>query len=608
MPIDLGEDAGLLKRLRNRALFISIAFAFLTVIIVGRLWSLQVLRADYFTELCEQNRIRIVIDEAPRGMVFDRNGEQIVGNKPSFDVVVDRGNRSAFASLEHFIQLANIPERKTANALRTKNSYRTVSAIQDVGLEALSILEEHRVDLPGLEVATRPKRRYVEPTLACHTIGYLGEATKAEIERSDGRIKLGDRMGRSGVELLLDNYLRGSDGRRLVETNAMGRVLRTLRRAEMAIPGKDVQLTIDLELQEAIEEFFDVRKGAIVVIAPKTGEVLAIVSRPAYDLDAFQGGVSAADWRSLRDDPDSPMSNRCISGQYPPGSTFKPVVALAALQTGAIKSDELIGCSGVMRLGPDEFHCGRRTGHGEIPLRDAIIYSCNIFFYRTGLACGIGPIAWAARQLGLGAKTQFELSGEMPGYIPAEKNYRDYWPGDVVSAAIGQGRILVTPIQMAVAFSAIANGGEVLQPHVISRVISPEKEEILSFGSRVLKETSIDPSYLALVRDALAGVVNEKGGTGWRARLDFPKVAGKTGTAQVVPRVEDEDATLDDIPYERRPHSWFVGFAPADDPEIAFAVLVEHGGSGGHAAATFAGKVVRAAFPVHDLEGTQSDD
>ncbi len=602
MPVDLGEDENLLNQLRKKARFVFIAFMVFATVIVGRLWFLQVLRADYYTELCEQNRIRIVIDEAPRGVIFDRKNRTLVGNRPSYEVLVDRGNPSAFSSLNRFSRMAGIPEARIDRVSRVKNSGRTASAIRDIGFEALSILEEHRVDLPGLEVAIRPKRRFLKPTFACHVIGYLGEATKGEIERSEGRIRLGDRMGRSGVELVLDEYLRGSDGRRLVETNAMGRILRTLRRAENPVPGDNVVLTLDLGLQSAIEEFFDVRKGAVVVMAPESGEILAMVSRPAYDLDTFQGEISAADWRKLKDDPDTPMNNRCVAGQYPPGSTFKVFVALAALQSGAITIDEQLDCAGVMKLGNKEFHCWKEAGHGELSVGPAIVHSCNIFFYRAGLACGIGPIAYMARQFGLGTPTGFDVRCEMPGHIPTDQDSPDYWPGDIASVSIGQSRILVTPLQMAVAFSALVNGGRLLRPFIVSRVATPEGEELKRFRPRVKGQVSVAPEHIRAVREALLGVVNQKGGTGWRARVEFPKVAGKTGTAQVMQRIDDEETTLEDIPYERRAHAWFAGYAPADNPEMVFVVLVEHGGAGGHAAATFARRIVEAAFPKHDLK------
>ncbi len=603
MPIDLGEDASLLRRLRRKSGLVFIAFVIFSTLIAARLWFLQVVKADYYTELSEQNRIRIVVDEAPRGLILDREGRQLLGNRPSFDVLVDGASRAASDSLKSFSRMAGIPENDIVQVSRGKMRGRTVRAVRDVSFKALSVLEEHRLDLPGLEVAIRPKRRFIDPTLACHLVGYLGEATKPEIERSGGSIKLGDKMGRSGIELFMDECLRGSDGRRLVETNAMGRILRTLKRAEKPVAGNNVVLTLDMELQSAIERFFDVRKGAVVVMRPRTGEILAMVSRPAFDLAAFESQISTDDWQKLRDDPDAPMNNRCVAGQYPPGSTFKLFVALAALQSQAITMDKQFKCTGVMQLGDGEFHCWKKHGHGELSIGPAIVHSCNIFFYKTALACGIGAIANMAREFGFGSPTGFEVSHEESGYIPTAQDFPNYWPGDVVAASIGQGRILVTPLQMAVALCALVNGGHVLRPFVIWRTESPDRDVLKRFGPRIVGHISVDARYIKLVRDALFGVVNRKGGTGWRARLDFPKIAGKTGTAQVVQRVDDEETILEDIPYERRPHSWFVGYAPADEPEIAFAVLVEHGGAGGHAAAVLAKKIVAAAFQEYDLEG-----
>ncbi|MBN2209269.1 MAG: penicillin-binding protein 2 [Candidatus Coatesbacteria bacterium] len=602
MPVDLGEDADLLSRLRKRSQFVFGAFLVFVTIIIGRLWFLQVLRADYYTELCEQNRIRIVTDEAPRGAVFDRESRKLVWNQPSYEVLVNRDNRLASESLFRFSRLAGIPEERITDVLKTKNNGRTATVVRDISRKVLSILEEHRVELPGLEVAIRPKRRFLRPTFACHVIGYLAEAQRGEIERSEGRIRLGDRIGRSGIELLLDEYLRGIDGRRVVEKNAMGRILRTLGRAEKPVPGNNVVLTLDLDLQSAIEESFDVRKGAVVVMDPRSGEILAMVSRPAYDLEAFQGEVSAADWTRLKEDLDTPMNNRCAAGQYPAGSTFKVFVALAALQSGAITTDTRFNCSGTMNLGDAIFHCWKEGGHGDLSVEQGLVHSCNIFFYKTGLACGIGNIARTARQFGLGTPTGFDVTREMSGYIPADGDLTRYRAGDTISASIGQGIILVTPLQMAVAFSALVNGGTVLKPLVVSRVSTPEGTIIKEFHPSAKGHISVDPKHVATVRDALFGVVNREGGTGWRARLASPKVAGKTGTAQVVQRVDNEETALEDIPYGRRPHSWFVGYAPAENPEIVFVVLVEHGGPGGQAAATFAKKIAEAAFADYDLK------
>ncbi|MBN2209736.1 MAG: penicillin-binding protein 2 [Candidatus Coatesbacteria bacterium] len=599
MPIDFGEDAQLLERLRRKMRLVFALFLVSATVILGRLWFLQVLNAATYTKLCEQNRIRIVEDKAPRGLILDRYGERIVSNRPSYDIQVDMGNKQAAESLRAFVELAEIPAFKMTRTPYKIAGSRTVSAIEDVSFSTLSILEEHRLSLPGLEVAVRPMRRYGDPTLACHVVGYLGEATKTEIARSEGALKLGDKTGRSGIEAAFDESLRGKSGSRLVETNALGRVLQTLRTAGEPQQGNSVVLTIDLELQREVEELLQARKGAVVVLNPHSGEVLAMVSKPVFSLDAFEGMMSSDQWRSLRDDPDTPLNNRCLTGQYPPGSTFKIVVALAGLESQSISVDTEYTCLGYMRLGDSEFRCWKEGGHGEMSLHDAIAQSCNVFFYRTGLQTGIAPIAEMARRFGLGEATGFAISREATGHIPSEKEFSRYYAGDVVSASIGQGTILVTPLQMAVAFSALVNGGKVMRPYIVSRIMSPTGKALKRFGPLVRRQVSVSPELLQVVRSGLFSVVNDNG-TGWRAKVRYPAVAGKTGTAQVVQRVDNEEMTLEEIPYDRRPHSWFVGYAPAEHPEICFAVIVEHGGGGGGEAATCAGKIVRAAFS--DLE------
>lgn len=593
MPVAFGEDEYILERYRRRS---RVALGLLlvgAVAIIARLWFLQVIRGGYYLRLSEQNRIRIIVDEAPRGLILDREGRVIVGNQPSYDVLLDTGNRLARASLRNMARLADLPESSLL-ALGSRQRGRVVRVLRDVDFGVLALLEEHRVQLPGLEVRVRPKRRFELPSLACHVIGYLGEATRAEVRRFAGRLRPGDRVGRSGVEKAFDRYLRGIDGRRLVETDATGRVIRTLRRAGRPVPGDNLVLTIDLQLQASLEKLFDARRGAVVVMDPGTGEVLAMVSRPSFDLSVFGRQVQQDEWEQLRDDPDSPLTNRCLVGQYAPGSTFKVFVALAALGTGAVRSETEFTCTGKVRLGDKDFYCWKREGHGPIRLRDAIVHSCNIYFYKTGLATGMGPIARLASQLGLGSPTGISFLSEAPGFVPSGEQLKALWPGDVATMAIGQGRILVTPIQMAVAFSALVNGGEVLTPRIVEAIRSPDGRTLKRFARQVRRHVVIPREHLDLVLDALRGVVNE-GGTGWRARVKGILVAGKTGTAQVVQRVGEEEVPLDQIPYNRRPHSWFVGFAPAERPRIVFVVVVEHGGPGGGAAASYAREVVDCA-------------
>ena len=606
MPIALGEDERLHERLRRRTFIIFTLLALGAVITVGRLWFLQVAKSDYYINLSQQNSIRIVSNEAPRGLILDRLRRKFVNNRPAYDVLVDTGNKSAYESLNSLMSLAGLTGHDITSNDHRMQGTRTMRVLSDIHLNVLSILEEHRLNLPGLEVVVRPKRRFLLPSLACHIIGYLGEATKSEIEESNGAIKLGDRAGRSGLEAVLDRTLRGTDGRHLVETNAIGRVIRTLRTAAETRPGNNVILTLDLQLQKAIERLFGAMAGAAVVMNPRTGEILALVSRPCFSLEAFENEVSSDEWHKLRNDPLAPMSNRCVSGQYPPGSTFKIFVALAALESGAVSPETEFECTGIMKLGNAKFRCWQRWGHGHIALREALKRSCNIYFYKAGLACGIGPISRIAREFGFGSPAGFSMPGEASGHIPSDAEGAKFWPGDVVSASIGQGTILVTPLQMAVAISALVNGGKVLRPYLVDRIESPDGDVLNRYGPKTNRTLSVSEQSIELIRSALFGVVNEEGGTARRARVDFPKLAGKTGTAQVAGRIGDEDIALEDTQYGLRPHSWFVGYAPADSPDIAFVVIIEHGGPGGKAAASLAGKIVRAAFS--DVDKPEDND
>lgn len=599
MPVALGEDEHLFKRLRSRSLVVFAAIILGSVVLVGRLWFLQVVRFDYYSGLSKQNRIRIIVDEAPRGLILDRDGAEIVGNRPCYDVLVDTGDERAYDSLNRLLQMAGLPPFDTDRATDWMGGTRTLRAMSDVDLELLAMLEEHRTELPGLEIAVRPKRRYRSPEFACHIVGYLGEVSKSELQSADGELKAGDRIGRVGVEAQYDNVLRGTNGRRLVETNATGRVLRTLMTAGEPKRGSDLFLTLDADLQSAVEDLFRPKRGAVVVMRPRTGEIVAMVSRPGYSLDAFEREITRVQWSELRSDADTPLNNRCVSGQYPPGSTFKIVVALAALKTGAVTAETTHVCNGSIRLGDATFHCW--GNHGKQDIVGALAHSCNVFFYETGLSTGMSAMADVARSFGLGSRTGLDVLLEMPGHIPSREVCLGYWPGDVASCSIGQGTILVTPLQMAVVVSALVNGGDVLRPYVVRKVVSPQGEVLEETAPLTKGIVSMPPAAsVELVRRGLYDVVNAEGGTGHRAKLDSPKVAGKTGTAQVTARVSDEETDEDDIPYELRPHSWFVCYAPADNPELVFVVLVEHGGGGGGAAASYAGEIVKCAFSTSD--------
>jgi penicillin-binding protein 2 len=392
-----------------------------------------------------------------------------------------------------------------------------------------------------------------------------------------------------------------------VVVDVSGREVELLDEVE-PLPGGRVTLTLDLDLQRAAYEAFDAIasageepvSGAAVALDPRTGELLAMVSRPSFDPNVFAGRLDAQDWRALADDPERPLQNRALTGQYPPGSTYKALVAVAGLAEGVITPETRFFCPGSFTLGRRTYRCWKREGHGSVALHEALVRSCDVYFYQTGLAVGIDRLARYARAFGLGQVSGISLAGEKPGLVPTsawkERRFAEPWMlGETVSASIGQGYNLLTPLQLALAYSAIANGGRVMRPRLVLSLDGPEGP-MLGEPIQVTSRLPVDNSHLARVRLALAGVVQEPGGTGGRSRVPGVVVAGKTGTAQVVRLEHTEGMSEDQIPRRYRDHAWFVAFAPAEQAEIAVAVLVEHGGHGGSAAAPVAQRILARYF------------
>jgi penicillin-binding protein 2 len=434
----------------------------------------------------------------------------------------------------------------------------------------------------------------------------MGEITEKELK--SGRYpycKSGDMIGRYGIESRLEKFLTGKRGKKQVEVDSVGRQLNVIF-TRHPLPGKDIYLTIDRTLQTRAEELLKGKRGAVVALDPQNGEVLAIASSPSFDPNEFIKGISNERWRQLNDARHAPLQNRAISGLYPPGSVFKIVVALAGLQEGVINPNDEILCSGTYVMGDTSFGCWKKGGHGKVSLHRALVESCDIYFYKMGRELGVDRIARYARQFGFGKRTGIDLDYEASGLIPDTrwkmKRFGMMWhPGETLSMAIGQSYTLVTPIQMACFISSIFNGGILYKPHVIK--YAGNFGEIPLTMDYIRGYMDIDGDKLGLVKEALIGVVNEKRGTGRRASIKGVIVAGKTGTAQVVAIQKDEGKKRqEDVPYEFRDHAWFVAVAPADLPRIAVAVVVEHGGHGGSAAAPIAGELIKTWFSKEKVQ------
>jgi penicillin-binding protein 2 len=491
---------------------------------------------------------------------------------------------------------------------RGRERFQPVRLAGDLSYDRLARVESHLYALPGVVTDVRPRRHYVAGELAAHLLGSIGEIRRDQLEtRAFADYRAGEVIGQTGIEALYQDDLRGREGGRNLVVDVAGRVVDVLDESQ-PVPGSTLVLTLDLDLQRAAEQAFlpDViggpaRMGALVALDVRSGDVLALVSKPAYDPNAFAGGIDARTWKALTDDEWRPLQNRSVAGQYPPGSTYKPFVAAAALQEGLIDPNEPVFCPGHYTLGRRTYRCWKRGGHGVIRLHEALVQSCDVYFYQLGLKVGIDRLAFFARGFNLGRRTGIPLAQEMPGLVPTsawkEQRFGEPWVlGETVSAAIGQGFNLVTPLQLAVAYAAIANGGKLVTPRLLERIVAQDGSVVPGPAPEQRGTVPVDARHLARVSAALEGVVSEPRGTGGFARLPDVRVAGKTGTAQVVHLKQTEDLDEEEIPIRFRDHAWFAAYAPADAPEIVVVALVEHGGHGGSAAAPIARAVLARYF------------
>jgi penicillin-binding protein 2 len=579
------------SRLRIVTFIILATFATLVL----RLWYVQIVNGPAYRAQSENNRIRLNDVPPFRGMMFDRNGELIVDNRPSFDLFVVpeevHDPERLSSSFEELIGLAaNTVEEKLDDEGR-KAPFRPLLVKKNLSREELAIIETNLFNLPGTMIQVKPQRHYIYSEFASHVIGYLGEINENQL--NSGKYpdsKPGDLIGKYGVERKWQNDLNGLRGEEQVEVDAVGRRLKVISRQPPAA-GYNIGLTIDRNLQFVAEEQLKNKKGAIVAMHPGTGEILAMASSPSFDPNMFLQGIDKSQWSNLMSSKDHPLQNRAIAGQYPPGSTFKIVMALAGLEEGVINPEEEIFCNGSFTVGNHTYHCWRKQGHGQVNLHRALVESCDVYFYNVGKRLGVDRIAQYAKMCGLGSATDFELGFEKDGLIPTSEwklqRFGIPWqPGETISTAIGQGYVLVTPLQMARLISALFNGGYLYQPSVI-KWVGKENKKFYRFVPKVLGHLHAKEQNMALIRDALIGVVNEPHGTGSSARLKNFTVAGKTGTAQVL-ELGKEKAVSKEAAAEFEDHAWFLGIAPVENPTLAVAILVENGGHGGSAAAPIA--------------------
>jgi len=595
-----GPDREWLKRqLMGGALFMLIAFAMLG----ARLFYLQVIEGEEYRRLSKNNCIRLKSVEASRGLIFDRNGVLLVDNRPSFDLkIVHRDAVPVEKTLETLAGLTGLlleDLHTMVDENKGVSKYQPLLLAKGITRDQLAIVEAHSFDLPGIMVEVEPRRHYVYSKSAAHLLGYLGQINGEEL--ASGKypgVMGGDSIGRYGAEKSLEELLRGRRGGLQVEVDASGRLVRVLKTVD-SVPGKNLFLTIDNKLQQIAETLLEGKAGAIVALDPSNGDVLVMASAPSFDQNDFIGGISSEKWKKLRADPDRPMSNKSIQGEYPPASTYKMITAIAGLEEGVINVNTKHFCSGEHKFGNRVYRCWKKWGHGDLDLLGAIVNSCDIYFYKVGEQLGVDSLAQYAKGCGLGRVTGIELENERPGLVPTSawkrSRYKEKWqPGETLSIAIGQGFNLVTPLQMAVLTAAIGNGGTLYRPSILESVRTLDGGLVKVNTPEIIGGLPAGKETLAIVRKGMLGVVQGDRGTARSVRIKGVEIAGKTGTAQVFSLKKKDRDSKRQLDYNLRDHAWFVCYAPAENPVIALSIMIEHGEHGATAAAPVAMAIVKA--------------
>ncbi|MGH9732695.1 MAG: penicillin-binding protein 2 [Candidatus Acidiferrales bacterium] len=602
---------------QGRLILVSYGIVFGIVLLLLGFWKLQIVQSGHYSDLAEKNRVRSIPIIAPRGKILDRNGRVVVDNYPSFSILLLRDDpaqiQKDLAQITAGLNITPEDLKQQLEEAKIEPKFQPVIVKPEATDADLAFVESHRVDLPELELMMVQRRKYPPNDFLAHVIGYVGEVSPQQLDQQAGdRYKPGDIVGKAGLERQYNDTLTGTDGMRRVIVNSVGKPVRTLHDTE-PIPGKPIQLTIDYNLQAVAEQELAGKIGAMIALDPRTGEILAMTSHPSFDPNDFAVRIPNKEWRVLNDDPNKPMLDRAIQAQLAPGSVFKIIMSTAMLESHVPPPDFHLFCPGYADIYGHIYHDWRPKGHGEVSLHKAIVESCDVFFYNVGERLGIDKIAYYASGLGLGKRTGIDLPGEEPGLVPspewaARVYHRKWYAGETISVAIGQGATEVTPLQLVRTIAGIASGGVFYQPHLLK-------------DPRPVKETRfpLSDNTIEQVTDGMYGVVNEGGGTGAFALAELKKASlqdigfcGKTGTAQVI-----SAKGLQRIAAGNRHHygynTWFVGFAPKRNPEIAVVVLVQDTAlEAGGAAAPLAGRFVEAYYqqkqgqPIQELQAAKT--
>ncbi|MDR0549918.1 MAG: penicillin-binding protein 2 [Deltaproteobacteria bacterium] len=591
----------------SQIVWLKVAVALTLSVLVLRLWYLQIVSGEEHLLKSQKNHSALVEIPTQRGLILDRHGQTLVDNQLSYDLFVTPGEvakpRELTAEVARLIGRDPQDLEKKFTALAKKQKYNSQQWVSGLTRADLAILKTRYYDLDGVTIQINSVRRPTRENFAPHLIGFLGEISPKQLGEDPYQgLKQGALVGQSGLEQSQESLLHGQKGQRLTTVDSHGRVLEELK-VDYPSPGHNIRLTLDSRLQRVSQALLGERAGAIVVLDPRNFEILAMASSPTFNLHDFVGGVSAERWKSLNEDPFKPMENRAVGGQYPPGSTFKIAMALTALNEGVITPETIFGCAGAVYLGGSRFGCWARGGHGAVNLKRSLKESCDVYYYEVGRRLGVDRLAKGVRQnFGLGRTLGVDLKTERAGLVPDQawklKRFGKPWNfGETLPVSIGQGYLLTTPLQVAQFTAVAANGGTLYRPHLVKEVLDFEGSLVKRTEPEVINRLDLRPDYFQAVRKSLEAVVMEGGGTGRRGQIPGVRVAGKTGTSQVISLDRYQLYSRGGVlPWKYREHAWFTAYAPAEDPEVVVTVLLEHAGGGGANSAPLAAKLLTAYF------------
>lgn len=605
-------DEDLIKIHRIRAAQVANIILFCFAIIFVRLWYLQIFKGDLYEKFSNQNRLRKEVIPAPRGMIYSRNDVRLVDNIPRFDAIVTRQFlQDKKKTLGRLSEILDTPIDEIQRIIKKNSSqatYRPIIVKKNISQEEVAKIETENASLPGISVNTFISREYIDKNVGAHVLGYISEISREQLpkykKRDDLDYNLGDFIGQFGIEERLDKTLRGSNGFEYVEVDALGRKKKNLglfRGIEdsPALPGKNLKLTLDRDMQKVAYEALKGQSGSLVALDVNTGEVLSMISTPAFDPSQFSRGLTAEYWKSLTTNEEKPMGDRSIQNHFSPGSTFKPFTVITALEEGIINTDTELRCHGSMRLGRRVYRSWKRYGTETVDATEALQKSCNIFMYKVAAEMDIDNLAKYATMFGFGKRTGIALPREVSGLIPTKEwkkrtKGEEWQQGETLSCAIGQSYVLTSTLQLANAYAAIATKGRLYKPFIVKQVLDQQNRVIQNFEPELLNQITLKESTWNTVREGLYKVVNTPKGTAWWRRGLGNQMAGKTGTSQVVSAQSTDElySKCNEKEYKFRHHGVFVAFAPYDNPKIAVAALVEHGCGGSSAAAPVVEKVV----------------